>query len=65
MHCPEKQRLTEELSEAIKELVEVRTIFGDGLPLAVEVPAAQQVYEEKLATLLSHIASHGCGRAEQ
>jgi hypothetical protein len=65
MNCEEKQRLTQELSEAIKELVEARSIFGDGLPLAVEVLAAERVFEEKLATLVSHIAKHGCGATEQ
>jgi hypothetical protein len=52
------------LSEAIKEFAEVRSIFGDRPPLAVEVLAAQRVYEENLAKLLGHIANHGCGTTE-
>jgi hypothetical protein len=45
MACPEKERLTRELSEAIKELINARSIHGDTEPLSIEVLAAEQVYE--------------------
>ena len=55
MACFEKERLTLELAEAIRELIDTRAIYGNAAPAAIEVIAVEQVYEEKLATLLDHI----------
>ena len=65
MVCLDKDRLTLELAEAIKELIDTRAIYGDSEPLALEIIAVEQIYEEKLAMLLDHIRSHGCGPTKQ
>ena len=65
MACFEKERLTLELAEAIRELIDTRAIYGNAAPAAIEVIAVEQVYEEKLATLLDHIRNHGCGPTKQ
>jgi hypothetical protein len=65
MTCLEKERLTRQLSEAIKELINARSIHGDTEPLSIEVLAVAQVYEDRLSTLLDHIRNHGCGATEQ
>jgi hypothetical protein len=65
MVCLDKDRLTLELAEAIKELIDTRAIYGDSEPLALEIIAAEQIYEEKLAMLLDHIRSHVCGPTKQ
>jgi hypothetical protein len=65
MVCLDKDRLTLELAEAIKELIDTRAIYGDSEPLALEIIAVEQIYEEKLAMLLDHIRSHVCGPTKQ
>ncbi len=54
-----------ELAEAIRELIETRAMYGKTAPAAIEVIVVEQVYEEKLATLLEHIRKHGCGPTKQ
>ena len=65
MVCLDKDRLTLELAEAIKELIDTRAIYGDSEPLALEIIAVEQIYEDKLAMLLDHIRSHVCGPTKQ